>query len=151
MTWRIVDPEDPRWAAAHDLCFPGVEQPPHRHARWLKLGAGGEVLAFCSAAMSLRPKVHDLGGPVCYFSRAGVMPDRRGLGLQRSAIRVRERWARSRGAVACVTDTAPHNARSARNLAACGWREYAPAQAWSGRPWRYWIKRFFSRVPDSRA
>ena len=52
--------------------------------------------------MSLRPEVHDLGGPVCYFSRAGVMPDRRGLGLQRSAIRVRERWARARGAVAAM-------------------------------------------------
>ncbi len=101
----------------------------------------GEVLAFCSAAMSLRPEEHALGGPVCYLSRAGVMPDRRGRGLQRSAIRVRERWARLRGAAAIITDTAPHNLRSARNLAASGFATYAPARPWSGRPWCYWIKR----------
>lgn len=120
--------------------FPGIPEPPARDARWIALGPGGEVFGFCAAVMA-RPdaeRSHGLGGPVCYLSRAGVLPDRRGLGLQRSAIRVRERWARGRGAVALVTDTNPENAHSARNLTRCGFSAWDPAWAWSGRPWRYW-------------
>lgn len=96
--------------------------------------------AFASAAMSQRPERHGLGGPVCYLSRAGVLPDRRGLGLQGEALRVRERWARSRGAVAMITDTAPWNEPSERNLERAGFERWDPPHPWSGRDWHYWKK-----------
>lgn len=143
MRWRIVNPEHPRWASAHETCFPGVPPPPAHHTRWLATGPGGEVYAICSAAIAQPDyeRAHALGGPVCYLSRAGVMPARRGQGLQRSAIRVRVAWARRRGAVACVSDTHPDNASSARNLTRGGFSQWSPTWQWAGRRWVYWIRR----------
>lgn len=139
MRWRrcrsALDLE--RWAAAHAEVLPGDDQPGEAHARWLLLD-GGEVAAICSAVLVD-------GGEAAFLSRAGVLPGWRGRGLQRSAIRLRERWARREGAALAVTYVIAGNTASMRSLVRCGYEPYDPQRAWAGRGMVYWIRRLRRR------
>jgi GNAT superfamily N-acetyltransferase len=75
------------------------------------------------------------GGQYGYLSRAGVLPEARGLQLQRRLIRVRERWARAAGCTHIWTYTSVENIRSMRSLIACGLLPYM-----SDGMWMYWKK-----------
>lgn len=114
-----------RWADAHRLVMPDDDLPAEHHARWIAV-KGEEVAAFASAVL-----VDD--GDAAFLSRAGVLPDFRGLGLQRAAVRVRERWARTEGARGCITYVMPTNVYSLRSLVLCGYVPYVPQRSWAGR------------------
>lgn len=83
------------------------------------------------------------------LSRAGVLPEYRGRGLQRRLLLARERYARREGAPEIWTYTSHRNIASNNNLMAAGYRLWMPAQ-WGGSytPWKpegetawlYWRK-----------
>jgi GNAT superfamily N-acetyltransferase len=60
-----------------------------------------------------------------YLSRAGVVPEFRGHGLQKRLIRARLAWARRAGLKAAYTYTL-RNPASANSLIACGFRSFYP-------------------------
>ncbi len=90
--------------------------------------------AFCMVSPCSRPGDW-------YLSRAGVMPFARGQGLQRRMIRVRERYARSRGGDWLVSDTHFKNWASMNNLSACGYSTFRPDHEWALPESVYWRKR----------
>lgn len=75
-----------------------------------------------------------------YLSRAGVIPEHRGNGLQRKLIRTRLKWARLQGWQWAITDNIEGNSESANNIAASGFRLYDPAIAWGSAGALYWRK-----------
>ena len=75
-----------------------------------------------------------------YLSRAGVMPEAWGKGLQRRLIRARVAYARKAGFRWAITDTTC-NPRSANNLIACGFRTWAPHNPWALDYSTYWSKK----------
>ena len=98
-----------------------------------------DALCFPGEALDLLPPgsrwwIGSLGGvPVCYagaygtgkkwsLTRAGVLAEHRGHGLQRRLVRARERHARRRGAKQVSSYTHAGNYPSANNLIACGYR-----------------------------
>lgn len=78
-----------------------------------------------------------------YLCRAGVIPLFRGLGIQKTLIRVREAAARKAGRAWLITDTLD-NPASANNLIACGFRLYDPHVPWGAKGTLYWRKRITS-------
>lgn len=68
-----------------------------------------------------------------FLSRVGVLPEYRGLGLQRRFIRVRERQSVKDGYSRIVSYTSYDNVASANNLIKCGYRLYIPKFYWGVR------------------
>jgi GNAT superfamily N-acetyltransferase len=121
-------------AALQRECFgPALKyvQDEGSHSVWW-IGCDGETpVAFCGARI--------VDGHTMYLSLSGVLASARGKRLQRRMVRLRERWARSRGLRWAVTYTSPTNYPSANTLIRCGYKLYAPAYAWAGRKgWLYW-------------
>lgn len=77
-------------------------------------------------------------GDTAYLSRAGVMPEYRGRGLQKKLIRVRLAWARANGYDRAVTDSVSGNVASSNSLIACGFKLFRPAYLWSFTHALYW-------------
>jgi len=75
-----------------------------------------------------------------HLSRAGVLPDHRGNGLQRRLIGVREKKAKALG-LPLVISTTYNNAPSGNNLISCGYRLYTPADPWMAEGTNYWTKK----------
>lgn len=75
-----------------------------------------------------------------FLSRAGVLAEARGEGLQRKMIRLRLRWARQQGANRAITYTHPANIVSSNNLIKCGFLLYNPEWPWAGEEFLYWYK-----------
>lgn len=59
---------------------------------------------------------------VAHFTRAGVMPDARGQGLQKLLIKARLAWCKRRGIKTVKTYTSFDNTASIASLKACGFR-----------------------------
>jgi len=95
----------------------------------------GNPVAF--AALRVLPPGDDTSP--CYLSRAGVLPNARGQGLQKKLIRARVQYAKKRGAPIVITDTAD-NPHSANSLIAEGFRMYNPSQRWALPNSNYWYK-----------
>ncbi len=75
-----------------------------------------------------------------FLSRAGVLPEARGQGLQRKLLKLRIRWARAQGCKQIITYTHKDNTVSANNLIKSGFLLYTPDWAWVGRDdFLYWI------------
>ena len=74
------------------------------------------------------------------LTRAAVLPEHWGKGLQRRLIRVRTRAARKLGWQMCVSTTY-NNPVSANNLIACGFRQYTPATRYMAEGTDYWLLR----------
>jgi GNAT superfamily N-acetyltransferase len=75
-----------------------------------------------------------------YLSRAGVLPQARGNGLQRRLIQARLRYARARGYRHAVSDTS-QNPVSANNLIRSGFRMFSPSQPWGLPTSLYWTRK----------
>lgn len=114
-------------------CFPGDDPYRFTEAKWWVALLGGQPVAYAGA----RYWSPDNGVFLC---RAGTLPAARGMGLQRSLIRVRLRWAKKIGASCVYTYTMPHNAKSARNLVRCGFLPWSPGRAWAGEWACYWVR-----------
>lgn len=82
------------------------------------------------------------GDPTTAFlSRAGVLPEARGQGLQMKLLALRTRWARAQGCSQIITYTHKDNIRSANNLIRSGFLLYSPEWPWVGNDdFLYWMK-----------
>lgn len=156
MAWHKVESAEDRaeWSRIFALCL-DADEPPAWHERYIYRGR-----LRTRATPDARPKLGKAqpvailsmsradGGAAVYRSAVAVIPEARGRGLQRSAIRWSERWARSIGARDCITYTHSQNIASMSNLIRSGYLPYEPTYAWVGRnpQWVYWIKRV-SRTP----
>jgi GNAT superfamily N-acetyltransferase len=78
------------------------------------------------ACLTAGAKTEDVG----YLALAGVMPEARGLGLQRKLIKVREKRARELGRKRLLTYTC-HNPQSTMNLIRCGFHIYKSPTDWA--------------------
>jgi ribosomal protein S18 acetylase RimI-like enzyme len=105
-------------------------------AVWWIARAGDQVVGYC--AIMPRGK----GG---YLSRAGVIPDFRGQGLQKQMITLRLRYAQHQGWPWVVTDTHRENMASIHSLEKIGFRPYRPRNPQMPKSWiaqsRFWIYR----------
>lgn len=113
-------------------CFPD-DAPEKLHGDWWIAYAGKTPVAY--AGLHKSTKEFNAG----YLCRAGVLAEARGHGLQRRLIKVRVRAATLNGYASVVSYTHPHNAHSINNLIACGFRAFAPKDAFGGQ-WCYWRK-----------
>ena len=68
--------------------------------------------------------IRDLKDGRGYLSRAGVLPEHKGHGLQRRLINVRVAWARRRGLKRVYTHVWAGNLGSMRSLIRCGFMPY---------------------------
>jgi len=104
---------------------------------WIATAKGEDIerlAGFCAIAPSRRWR------DCAYLSRAGVMPDFRGNGLQRRFINTRLRWAKAKGYRYVITDTAPFNHASSNSLIGCGFKLYEPTHPWAADGALYWRK-----------
>ncbi len=108
----------------HALAMPADSWPGDDHTFWVARDKSGRAVGFCSAIE--RPS------RCVFLSRAAVIQELKGEGLQRRMIRVREAWARSIGATRIVTYTRLRNYPSMINLLRCGYRFYEPDERWAG-------------------
>lgn len=130
MRFTRAEPGDPRLLALQLACLPYDEPRDFRtDAVWLGLEAGVPA-AFCSVRM--------LDSGEWYLSRAGVLPEFRGKGLQKRMIRLRVAFARKHNPTRVVTDCTPDNYGSANSLMACGFRLFRPERKWSFSYSLYW-------------
>lgn len=118
---------DAQWVRLADaVCLPGEdERADLKGGYWWVAEQDGERVAY--AAMHVWAP--DNAG---FLSRAGVIPDARGQGLQKALARARLRYARRLGLEAALTYVAPHNVASLNSLVAVGGRFYTPAWRWAG-------------------
>lgn len=78
---------------------------------------------------------------VAFLSRAGVLPEYRGQGIQKRLIRARVAWAkRSNQATHAITYTNYYNPASSNALIAAGFKLYVPSPLYVGDDFLYWRK-----------
>lgn len=98
--------------------FPADDPRPVGEDWWWEVrDAGGYLLAYAAAT------IH---GRVCILSRCGVGRFSRGRGLQKTLIRVRERFASSHGCTTVATYVVWDNHPSINSLVGRGYRVCAP-------------------------
>lgn len=124
---RRATPDDIESIEAADrVCFPGDK--PYfftwdKNVSWVSI-EGEELQGYLSA--------HPLRHGVWFFSRVGVVPAARGLGLQRKLMAVMERHGRREGWREIVTYTVGRNGFSTANILAAGFRTYEPRKSYVG-------------------
>lgn len=136
-TW-LVDPSSPEAQKTlrhfRDTLFPNDDPVDTTRGLWWVIEEPTEGLLAGFAGMHLRHQ----GNPLeAYLCLAGVLPEYRGLGLQRHLIRARLRKARALGLMRVVTDTY-NNPASVNSLIACGFRSYMPDVPWKEDGAAYW-------------
>lgn len=140
MTYRIrkIELDDPDLDAVLDLdrqLLPSAPWPPHpRTEWWAAFDVDGRIVGYGGGL----PPGSDAS--IYYLSRAGVLPEARGHGLQRRLIHVRVAAARKHACASVVTYTSTDNAPSMNSLIAAGFRAYTPASYWVGPEFVYWRK-----------
>lgn len=97
----------------------------------------GQAVAF--AALSHSRQWEHTG----YLTRAGVVLEHQGRGLQRRLIKVREHKALQLGWEYLISDT-HYNPASANNLIKCGFKMYNPMNPWGFKASCYWRKKLTS-------
>lgn len=85
--------------------------------RWWVAKLDGRPVAY--AGMEVQDE-----GAKAFLSRAGVLPEARGGGLQKRLIRARVNYARALHVPRCWTYVWAGNLHSMNNLAACGFKAY---------------------------
>jgi len=135
---RSVDAEDPKtWALIVQMdheCF-GYDAPAltDNSGAWWIVYSEGTPAAYCA----IKPSSNSEHGG--YLSRAGVLEQFRGCGLQKKLIKQRLAYAKKQGWNWVVTDTC-ENAASGNSLIACGFRLFKPEYPWSFTHACYWKK-----------
>jgi GNAT superfamily N-acetyltransferase len=100
---------------------------------WWLAYCGKEVVGF--AGLTYYPQLSS-----AFLSRVGVLPEYRGLGLQRRFIKARERQSVKDGYFRIVSYTSYDNVASANNLIKCGYRLYIPKFYWGVRNALYLLR-----------
>ncbi|RLI46826.1 hypothetical protein DRO61_08760 [Candidatus Bathyarchaeota archaeon] len=78
-----------------------------------------------------------LYGDFAVHKRCGVLPTARGQGLQKKMLRLRENFAKKKGAESIYTYVSVQNVISANNLIKVGYRVYNPEWRWGGDDFLY--------------
>lgn len=114
--------------------FPGEDlEVSKRVSAWIARDRNtGKLVGFCTST--------DYGGGIFFLSRAGVLPEYQGNGIQRRLITVRELHARRSGVKKLITYVARHNYKSLANLIKSGFLIYDPEYAYVGEKFIYLIK-----------
>lgn len=76
-----------------------------------------------------------------YLSRAGVLPEFRGNGIQNRLIDVRHRYAKKHDCLGSYTYTHPENIPSNNSLINSGFKLFQPYYRWAGSEFLYWHKK----------
>lgn len=118
-------------------CFPSDHRPVLENSLWWVVWRGKEPVGYAGLRVCENAQNKGLG----FLSRAGVLREHRGRGLQRRLIRAREMEARALGLTDLVTYVALWNCPSLNSLVACGYRFYRPADKWGGKEAVYLRKR----------
>lgn len=118
----------------HKVCLESDELPSFEAGEWWIAYQGKTPVAF--AGMVPSQQWLDTG----YMTRAGVVPQHRGHGLQKRLIRARIARARALGWTDVITYTW-NNPPSANSLIACGFRAYDPSKPWASEAVSYWRRR----------
>lgn len=116
----------------HEQIFPAddwYDSP--RSVMWV-MWKGTEAIAFAMLS--------ETNDDYVFYSRAGVKKDYRGHGIQLRLIRVREKYARSKGYKKAITYTKIDNITSNRNLQKAGYWLYIPVNEYADKDCLYWIK-----------
>lgn len=121
--------------ALQRACLPN-DIPAHKvkGSAWWGVYDSGRMIAFGGIEKGVTPGIY-------YLCRAGVLPEYRGQGIQKSLIHLRIAWAVKRGAASVVTDTAAFSVASMRNLMACGFMPYVPEEPWALDCSVYWQRK----------
>ena len=136
---RQVDPRDPEiWVILERLqleCLPGdIPQKPNRGYWWLCYTDTGAPIGFAGMVPSIRWE------QTGYLSRAGVLPQHQGKGLQKRLIKARVSKAKQLGWRYLLSDTSD-NPASANSLISCGFKMYEPARPYGLKTSLYWRRR----------
>ena len=120
--------------AMHSLILPDDDVPSLNPnvAAWLGW-ADKTPVAFCTARYWREESA-------VFLERAGVLPIAGGHGLQRRMIRLRESWAKQKGAECVLTYVSARNYESLVNLLRCGYRFYEPVYPWGVADGHYFKK-----------
>lgn len=138
MTYRIQREDTPLAVLPLDQeCFPSDHRPVLENSLWWVVWRGREPVGYAGLRVCENAQNKGLG----FLSRAGVLREHRGRGLQRRLIRAREAEARSLGLGELITYVALWNCPSLNSLVACGYRFYRPADKWGGKESLYLRKR----------
>jgi GNAT superfamily N-acetyltransferase len=130
MNYRIQRQETPLAVLALDEeCFPSDHRPALENSLWWIVWRGQQPVGYAG----LRPCQWSQNKGLGFLSRAGVLREHRGRGLQRRLIRAREAEARALGLQELITYVALWNCASLNSLVACGYRFYRPADKWGGK------------------
>ena len=135
MGYTIKKHHDPTVALGLDaILFPGSisEGPDKGNVYWVATNEEHEYVGFSSIRDLHTDRTDPEWGQTAYLSRTGVLPSSRRRGLQRRFIRVRLRWARSRGYRRVVTYCSWGNIGSIRALVREGFLPYDPEFHWVG-------------------
>lgn len=114
----------------HALAFAGSPWPGDDHTFWIARDETGKAVGFCSV-------VYWAARACAFLSRAAVVKEASGQGLQRRMIRARLRWAKAQGIKRAITYTELRNSKSLVNLLRCGFRFYTPQLAYVGDEYHY--------------
>ena len=128
MKLRLIDDvEEAR--EIHSLAFPADHWVGDEHTFWVYENRYN-VLGFCSAV--ILPESNHL-----YLSRAAVIVQAQGKGLQAKMIRARLAWGIEHGCSLAKTYTSPKNYPSIVSLLKCGFRFYTPTDLSLGTRMHY--------------
>jgi hypothetical protein len=116
----------------HDKIFPLDDwYESNRSIMWI-LWHGKDPVGFCMMS--------ETNDDYVFHSRAGITSGHRGNNLQVRMLRVRERYARSRGFKKAITYTKIDNIVSNHNLQKAGYWLYLPQYRYADKDCLYWIK-----------
>ena len=116
----------------HEEILKGDEFYEHKHNIYWLAYCNGYLAGFCIATK--------ISPSIVFLSRAGVLPEYRGKGIQKRMIQVRLWWARKIGAKHAVTYTSYDNLPSSNNLIKTGFVLFNPEWPWVGTDYNYWIR-----------
>ncbi len=136
---RQVNPKDPEiWAIIARLQLQtlpyDVPQKPSEGWWWLCYTDAGIPIGYAGMVPSRRWQ--ETG----YLSRAGVLEQHQGQGLQKRLIRVRITKAKQLGYKWLLSDTS-ENPASANSLIACGFKMYEPSSPYGLETSLYWRRK----------
>ncbi len=115
-----------------DICLPGDEPRQYKNNDFWFIVFSGDT----PAAFSV---VSEVSENLWYLSRAGVMPEYRGYGLQLRMIKARVKAVlKAYPDAAIVTDTVTENWPSSNNLIKAGFKTFWPQEPWGLPHSIYW-------------
>jgi len=126
-----LDSVQTRLSVLQNKCLPYDKTYDTTHGTWWIATKDGVDIGF--AGLICSPWWSDCG----YLVRCGVLPNYRGLGLQKKFIRVRIRQAKTLKMNWIVTSTYD-NPASANSLISCGFKMFNPSKPWMTKHTSYW-------------